>query len=159
MKKLVAILAIIIVLLSVTSGFLFYQISDIQSQISDLQNQNSVLEGQIGELEAQYTNLVRITEFTVTGMGFIGGVAVLSYANVTIQNFGINDVNGLTLSIIHPSEENMSRSMVQVGLIKAGEARNIITYVTWGLGASRTFVATLMLDDIILHEHTTTREK
>ena len=56
MNKLVAVLAIIIVVLSAVCGALFYQISGLQSE-SDLQNQIGQLENKMDDLESQINAL------------------------------------------------------------------------------------------------------
>jgi hypothetical protein len=130
-----------------------YKIDSLEAQNLELQNQKTVLER---ELEVKSTNLVRITEFNVTRMNFIGGLAALSYVNITVENFGTNDVDGLVIHV-DPVDKERVNAGVQVGLLKSGEAQTINTEIIWGFQSEiRTFVATLMLDDVILQERNTT---
>ena len=76
MKKLVGVLAIVIVVMGIVSGFLFYQLSEMQSQNSELssqnaeiqnqleeaQNNNNQLENQITELQEQNSQLINQSE-------------------------------------------------------------------------------------------------
>jgi DNA repair exonuclease SbcCD ATPase subunit len=57
MKKLVGILAITIVILGIISGFLFYQLSLIQTQNTEIQNQNSGLQNQLDDLKINNNEL------------------------------------------------------------------------------------------------------
>ena len=159
MEKLLATLCIVIVALSFLCGFLLLQISDLQSQNSELQNQTSELEAKLSAL-ANATVLVKITEFTVTE-GTEGGTmpppSFLRFdINLTVQNFGANDVEGLSLSVRDAMQEGSTNNRVQVELLISGEAQNVTTQVyLFMLGRTEyIFVATLFLDDIILDERT-----
>ena len=178
MRRLVGVLAIAIVVMGIVSGFLFYQLSVMQSlnsdlrsqnaeiqnqtnqienQITDLQNQNSELQNLITELEDQLskvTNLVKITRFTTSGFSPIGGMLIESIANVTVQNFGINDVNGLTLSIKYYDVETLLEPL-QLDNLSAGEERIINTHIRWILtdNTGEPFTATLWLGNQVLDEY------
>ncbi len=133
------------------------QLGDYQGQITELQNQNSELNNQISELEnqlSQVTNLVKITRFTKTGFSPICGMLIVSTANVTVHNFGINDVNGLTLSIKFYDVETLSEPL-QIGNLSAGEERTISHSILWILtnDPDEPFVATLWLGDQLLDEY------
>ena len=170
MNRLIAVLGIVIILLGAVCGVVYYQISDMQRQNNDLQNHIGQLENQVSELELQNrelqnqtrelenkldkvsnASLVRITELTVrhwTSSGF-----ELHNFSLTVQNFGINDAEGLNLSVVDASF-NYSIDNVQLELLKAGEAKvvEIREYHSFP-GWDPHFVATLVLDDIILDEH------
>ena len=180
MKKLVAVLSIVIILLSTVCGVLFYQIGVMQSQNSNLQNQIGQLENQISELETQNlelqnqagelesqlsalsnaTVMVKITGFEITGaMMSPDGTAYYSSAKVTLQNFGINDVEGLILWVnytapieIRPDNIDYYMKRVQLGLVHAGKTKNATVGVIWEAGYGKKFVASLMLDAIVLDE-------
>jgi type II secretory pathway pseudopilin PulG len=149
MNKLVAVLAIIIILLSGMCGILYYQIGYMQSQNSELQNQ-------IGQLEAQLSNfssasqLVRIIGIEITGSGMIAWPAYVATLNVTIQNFETSDVEGLRLTTSHISGHEDSVFAVSIELIHAEEVIYVRTNVGWSIAMKPNFVATLTLDDIIL---------
>ena len=57
MKRLVAALAIIIVVLGVVSGFLFYQNSELQNLNSELRNQNSEIQNELDEAQVSKSEL------------------------------------------------------------------------------------------------------
>ena len=171
--ELVAVFVIIIISLSVVCGILFYQNNDFRNQISVLegqldecQNQTSEMKNQIDELEQQnlelqnqnleleslidkFTNRVNITKFSSSGMNPIVGVTFHSLANVTIQNFGINDVEDLTL-IISPEDIN---GKINIDVIRPGETQIVSTDYYWNLGSNIT--VTLKLGETILDEYTT----
>jgi hypothetical protein len=150
------------------------QNSTLEAQVSDYQNQTEQLENRVSELELQNLELknqtneledlldkvsdaryVIITEFNINGIYFIGGVAAVSYVNITVENFGTNDVNDLKV-VINATFGAMYPQSVQLGTIKSGETQKINTSVTWGFqSGTRTFIATLMQDEISLHECTT----
>jgi hypothetical protein len=127
------------------------------NQNISLQNQNTELNNQISELENQLskvTNLVKITRFTKTGFSPIVGMLIESTANVTVHNFGINDVNGLTLSIKFYDVETLFEPL-QIGNLSAGEERKISHSILWILtyDSDEPFVATLWLGDQLLDEY------
>ena len=74
------------------------QINDLQSQIDELENQNIELQSQNFELQNQTTQLaqlttikntsivVRVTDFTTSGMNPMVGLLVESDANITIHS-------------------------------------------------------------------------
>jgi hypothetical protein len=164
LNKLVAVLAIIIISLSFVCGILYYQIGETQTQNNDLQKQLSQLENQVSELESQLSALsnamVKITGFEITGaMASPDWKAYASSAKVTLQNFGINDVEGLILWVnytapieIRPDNIDYYMKRVQLGLVYAGETKNATVGVVWLARYGKQFVASLMLDDIVLDE-------
>ena len=132
------------------------QINELETQLDDLEAQNLELQNQKRVLEIESTNWVRIKEFRVAGWNSFGGTAAISDVNVTVQNFGVNAVDGLTLSVMNSPEEDIPHAKEEVGLLKSGEARIISTYVVWGFQSEiKTFIAVLMFDDVILDESTT----
>ncbi|GEM_PF-4414440 len=171
--ELVAVFVSIIISLSVVCGNLFYQndsfrnqISVLECQLDECQNQTSEMENRIDELEQQnlelqnqnfeleslidkFTNRVNITKFSSSGFNPVVGVTIYSLANVTIQNFGINDVEDLTL-IIPPADLN---GKINIDLIRAGETHSVSTYYYWALGCKTTVI--LKLGETILDEYTT----
>jgi type II secretory pathway pseudopilin PulG len=186
-NKLVAVLAIVIILLSSVCGILYYQIDDLQSQNSERQNQIGQLENQTDELESQLAELelenlelqnqtgeleaalnalenatvmVKITGFEIAGATLSpDGQGYYSSAEVTLQNFGITDVEGLVLWVnytapieIGPDNIDYYMKRVQLGLVHAGETRNATVDVVWWAAYGKKFVASLMLDDIVLDE-------
>ena len=157
MNKLVAVLAIIIILLSGMCGILYYQIGYMQSQNSELQNQ-------IGQLEAQLSNvssasqLVRIIGIEITGSGMVAFPAYVATLNVTIQNFETSDVEGLRLTTSHISGHEDSVFAVSIELIHAEEIIYVRTNVGWSIAMKPNFVATLTLNDIVLDKRYFSRE-
>jgi len=183
MNRLVAVLSITIVMLSIVSGFLFYQLNAIQSlnselrsqnaeiqnqldelqiqngelenQITELQNQNSELQNRITEQETQlskYTNLVKITEVTIeSGFHPYIGLTLVNRANVTIENLGVNDVEGLTLTIEHSSPSVGETYSLDV--LRSGEKREINGDLFSVVGTTGWVTITLKLGEVIIDEY------
>lgn len=174
MKKIVAFFCIIIIFLSIMCGLLFYEIGDVTSQNSNLQNKVAQLERQVSELELDNielqnqideldayiqkissASLVQITEFNLTGSPVLapaGGWT--SDAIVTVKNFGTSAIDGLKLVV--NSTGDMTPQERQIDLLDAGEDRTVTIDVFWGMfDYEDVFVATLMLDNVILDVHAT----
>jgi hypothetical protein len=130
MKRLVAVLIVTVVILGVVSGFLFYQ---------------------------SY-NLVRIKGLLKYGWDNPGGLLMVSTVNVTIENFGVNTVSGLSLLIEDVSDFQTGNwsdnETIQIEPVKPGEIRTISTNIEWSLGSNGNTTATLMLDNKIIDEFT-----
>jgi len=152
------------------TGQLETQISELESQIDECQNQTSEMKNQIDELEQQnlelqnqtleleslidkFTNRVKITKFSSAGFNPMVGLLISSSANVTIQNFGINDVENLTLIVTTKGTEDFSITN-RVNLICVGETQIISTHYYWYLGSTDGPKVTLMLGETILDEYT-----
>ena len=154
------------------------QISELESQRDELENQNLELQNQNFELQSQNIELqslcdqltqlsiiknssivVRVTNFTTSGMNPMVGVLVESDANITIQNLGTNDLEGLTLTMAFsgndPAASSFNQQSFKIESLNAGEERTVSTNVYWGLGAGVRVVISIKLDDIILHEYKT----
>jgi hypothetical protein len=162
MKKLVAALAILVVIICTGDGFLFYQIQDTQNlnnrlksenvetqnQIGELQISNSELENQLAELQNQsseqetkgkkYLNLIKMSEFTIEPTESDSNVYHTS-GIVKIENFGINDIEGLVL-IVGPETYNLD--------ILHYEEKKVVKVTLFGDPQ-----ATLKLGEIILDTH------
>ena len=162
MNKLVVVLSITIVILGIVSGFLFYQLNAIQSlnrelgsQIAELQNQNSELQNQISEQETQlskYTNLVKITDVTIeSGFNPYIGLTLHNSVNVTIENLGVNDVEGLTLTIEHSSPSVGKPYSLEV--LRSGEKREINGDLFSVVGTTGWVTVTLKLGEVIIDEY------
>jgi uncharacterized protein YlxW (UPF0749 family) len=118
MNKKIAASAVIIVIVvaSIADWFANNKISELQSQNNDLQKQVNELQDQNRELEDENDELqkqldllqkrvdfspeVQITDFS-SGAGWLNvvGMTIAIGLDVTIQNTGISDVDGLTLEI------------------------------------------------------------
>lgn len=147
------------------------QISELESQRDELEQQNLELQNQNFELQSlcdQLTQLsiiknssivVRVTNFTTSGMHPVVGVLVWSDANITVQNLGTNDLEWLTLTMAFsgndPAASSLNQQSFKIESLNAGEERTVSTQVYWGLGAGVRVVISIKLDDIILHEHRT----
>lgn len=140
------------------------RINDLENQIDAITSQNIELENITSELEDKLdkiskVSLVRITGFNVTGWSPFGGLAMMSTATLTVQNFGTYDVDGLFVSVRHKDEESILYNSVAVGFLESGKIQNISTHVIWALqGEGNTFIATLRLNDTIIDEQITTRD-
>jgi hypothetical protein len=176
MKRLFSVFTIIIIFLSVTCAVLSYQNSSLnnqmvvlEDQLSECQNQNLQCENQVSELESQFDQLtqlatikntsivVRVTDFTTPGFSPTVGTWVESYANITIQNLGTNDLEGLTLTIDNPDDypSGSVPKSLKIESLNAGEERTVSTNVYWALGAGVRVMISIKLDDIILDEYST----
>ena len=165
-------------------GVLEDNLSECQNQSIEYENEISVLENQIFELERQIDELenqnfglqslcdqltrlstinnssikIKVTDFTIPGFLPTVGTWVESDANITVQNLGTNDLEGLTLTIAHPDDYpsgGIPTSPVELGSLDAGEERTVSTHVFWELSTGIKFVIRIKLDDIILHEYRT----
>ena len=155
MNRLVAFLSVTIVVLGIISGFLFYQINVIQSQFGELQSQNGELENRITEQETQldkYTNLVKITNVIIeSGFNPYIALTLINRANVTIENFGVNDVEGLTLTIEHSSPSEGEPYSLEI--LRSGEKREINCNLFSVVGTTGWVIVSLKLDEVIIDEY------
>ena len=139
------------------TGQLENQISELETQLDDLEAQNLELLNQTSALEAKLVKVsnasrVRIadTSFNLTAWGTLPPV-VAGIFSVTVQNFGTNDVDGLNLWVkdSYSGEYFVKRP---IGTLKGGEAQNVSSSILLRNTPASGFVATLMLDDVILDE-------
>ena len=95
----------------------------------------------------------------------LGGLNYVRFFNVTIQNDGPANVGGVTLAFkITGNQTNIQYELMwiepdQMGVLHAGESKLIRIYQSESLDnigkfSGCTFVATLMLDNLILDEKT-----
>ena len=156
MRRLVHVLVIAVIIASVIAGFLFYQLATLQRLNDELRSQNSEFENKNGELEnqiAQFSNKVNITDFSISGLKPDEKFIIWeSTVHVKICNFGINDVENLTLRIVGFGDERLAESL-QVGTLHVGEEKEIQANAYWGYGSHGTSIATLMLGDVVLDEY------
>jgi uncharacterized protein YlxW (UPF0749 family) len=198
MNRLIIVLSAAIIILSLVSGFLFYQLNAVQSVNSELRNQNAEAQDQLGELQTQndelenqilemqnqnselqnqidalqnqndefqnqikeqeiqlsnYTDLVEIAEVEVYGFAPLVGVTIRSAADVTIENIGVNDVEGLILSVVHSSTADHPHTE-NLDVLHLGEKRKINSYVFWAFGTIGNITVTLNLGNVTLDEYT-----
>jgi hypothetical protein len=185
MNRLFSVFTIIILLLCGACGFLLYQngnlhdqigvrkdeLSECQSQsvqyenqINAVENQKDILKNQVNQLN-QLTTIknssivVRVTNFTTSGMSPMVGVLMESDANITIQNLGTNNLEGLTLAMVHigddPAASALNQQSFKIESLEAGEERTVNTNVYWALGAGIRVMISIKLDEIILCEYRT----
>ena len=182
MKKIIPLLIVPIVVLSIVSGLLFNQLLVVQTENSELRTEvsdvNARLEGkqtvglqlesQLNELENQLrnvTNLVRITDFRFEGFAF-PPVTATTYCSdyiVTVENFGINDVENLTVVFdgdyfdgyqYHAkygfNPDGPYKWSLDVGTVKVRESKTV--HEVHVIPEDSTFVIQLMLNDTVLDE-------
>jgi hypothetical protein len=153
MRKLVVALVTAVVLLGFVSGLLLFQLNAFQSLNNELAGENAELKIRNGDLEdqiEQFTNRVNITAFAISGFRPVEEWIVWeSDVTVKIENFGINDVEGLKLEIVGFGDERLAE-ILQLGALHVGEEREIHTNAQWGYGSYGTSVATLLLNDSVL---------
>lgn len=164
--------------MSGVSGLLFYQLNfveneknglenelvDVNKLLSEKQNQSIQLQNQVTKLQNQtkelqeiiekHTNVVNITEFTVTDFGPYVGLTTCSTARLTIQNYGINDVTNLVLTLENANTAKLDKT-ITFDIIHSGETIHINQNVFWTLGLSESFNATLLNDEKIFDTCTT----
>lgn len=137
----------------------------LENQVIELNNEIEQLEQSLIELEetiCKATNLVKITEFKVTDYQPLGGFIIYSFFNLTIENFGINDVTNLSVSILGGDDEppiiivnEEFVSEIPIEVIYVDEELKINGRIDYNFQDS-TFPVTakLMVGEIILDEKT-----
>lgn len=166
LKSTVAVLVVLLAISLTLTAFEYSNVLSLQSENSNFQNQITQLETQINELEACLRNVsnarkVYITQFAIAEWNNASGLLGMVVANVTVQNFGSYDVENLRLSVRHESLWDSPHTGDPVGLLKSGETQKVSVLAFWQLpsdGEIETFIATLMLDEIILDECTASKE-
>jgi hypothetical protein len=152
MNRLVVVLSTAIIILSVVSGFLFYQLNTVHNE---LRSQNAELQNQIDTIEARLSNyppLVKIAEVKAYGFDPWGGMTIRSAVDVTIENIGVNDVENLSLTAVHSSSENYPH-IKNVDVLHSGETRKINTYVWWVATTIGNITVTLNLGNDTFDEY------
>jgi len=187
-KKALAITTATITVVSIlaTALFVYSQISELQNQINELQTQNSYLQNQIGELQAQNSELqdqitelqnqkssiqdklrellgipVKITEFDwIEGFNPYVSLTFVNEVKVTIENQGMNEVSGITLTVKLLNNGTMLYNsqpfVTEINALNAGESREILGKIFWAaLSTTPTqCVSTLTFGDVVLDEWT-----
>lgn len=144
MKRSVAVLLTVIVLLGATCGVLLYQISVMQNKIDEL-------EQELYQRKLADAKLVNITEVTFP----VAGESAYMKAIVKLENFGIYNVNELTVEINRVNQSTGEREYEgekEVGLIKPRESKLVNIDLSQPLVAGIDLTATLMLDDTVIDE-------
>lgn len=136
------------------------QIAVIENQTSDYYlNQMGQLENQVNDLkkrlaeELRFRIQVNITALKVYGWDGVS-TRVKSYCNVTVQNFGTNDVDDLMIRIsgVTLFGDWRYKGEQAVGLVKAGETKLVHIESAQEMMTMSNITAKLMLDDIIIDE-------
>jgi len=171
-----SVVIIVIVAASIATWFVHTQISELQSQNSDLQDEVDELHGQNRDLQDENDELqeqldllqkrvdfspdVIITKFSSKdGWWNPVGVTLALDLNITIENTGISDIDGLTLEIKRRSlDEDPYNITKRLDILYAGESAEIYDSIFTGIQffaaefRNRSFVATLKLGDVVLDE-------
>ena len=174
--KVIAIMVVTVIALSVAVWLVHIHISELQIQNSDLQNQINELQDQNRELQDENDELqeqldllqkrvdfspdVIITKFSSKdGWWNPVGVTLALDLNITIENTGISDIDGLTLEIKRRSlDEDPYNITKRLDILYAGESAEIYDSIFTGIQffaaefRNRSFVATLKLGDVVLDE-------
>lgn len=136
------------------SGLLFYQLNVVQTENNEFKITNDNLLKRNSELEDFVKNFsykILITDFRISGLKSVDGWIFESNVYVRLQNFGINNVTGLTLTLVGFGDENLATSM-QLDTIYIGEEKEVLTKVQWVYGSQGTSSATLKLNDLVLSQ-------
>lgn len=143
----------------------------LESQVTELQNQTKQLQQNLTESEhqnnilkykiAEATNRVKITEFIIneTSPAPPTGVGMFSNFFVTVENFGINDVDDLRVvfgtqySIV--GADRAYNDSIKIGLLREGASRTVNTHIQYPY-SRRSLIATLVWGTIILDKRSIT---
>ena len=146
-----------------TSIQLENQITELQNQIEQLEQNIVEVETQRNELEEQLisaSNRVKITDFSIEGTTFPPvNVGWISDFIVTVENFGINDVENLTVFFniqyykSYPGE--LINWSINIGTVKVGESITVHQWIQHDY-YTNPIIATLMKDEIILDTQAST---
>ncbi|MBN2259713.1 MAG: hypothetical protein JW702_04175 [Clostridiales bacterium] len=154
MNKMIVVLIFCTVIMSGISGLLFYQLNVVQTENNEFKITNDNLLKRNSELEDFVKNFsykILITDFRISGLKSVDGWIFESNVYVRLQNFGINNVTGLTLTLVGFGDENLATSM-QLDTIYIGEEKEVLTKVQWVYGSQGTSSATLKLNDLVLSQ-------
>jgi hypothetical protein len=102
-NKLVVVSFTAIIILSIIYGFLFYELNPVQNELS------------------KYTNLVEITEVRVSDGNPHIGLFMIAEAKDTIENVGVNDVEGMVLTIKHSMHNDTG--IYNLDVLNSGEKK------------------------------------
>lgn len=146
-----------------TSLNLETQITQLQNHLEQLEQSLVEVETQRNELEDQLSNAtdrVKITDFTMNGTTFpVVGVGWDSDFFITVENFGINDVENLkvvfNLQLINLDSREIYNFSIGIDTLKAGESK-IIQFRKNHNYYTNPIIATLMKDEIILDKQAET---
>lgn len=164
---LIAVLSLSVAGWLVTNNDLQQQINELQEQNAELQGQNRDLQGKNDELQEQLNLLqkrldfnprVLITNFSSQyGWQNVVGMTIAMTFNVSVQNFGISDIEGLTVEIkrlnIDEDPHNITRKL---DVLHAGETIEFreIFVIGWDLYFGgfhyRSLEASVKLGEVIL---------
>jgi hypothetical protein len=96
--------------------------------------------------------LVKIVDVEVYGFAPLSGLTIQSAVDVTIENIGVNDVEGLTINAVHSSQKDYPYTK-NVDVLHSGEKRKINSYVWWTVGTIGNITVTLNLGNVTLDEY------
>jgi hypothetical protein len=149
------------------------QLNSSQTQISNLQNLTDKLQNQINNLQTQLNNSqapaynVTVTAITWGSWTNPVGVGFAKTFNVTIKNVGTANIGGITsaFKIVTEGRDVSDKFEIsiyepqQMGVLHIQESGTITAIVTTALNvpvdlSKSDFVATIMLDEVVLDEST-----
>jgi FtsZ-binding cell division protein ZapB len=148
--------------LQIQNGDLQEQVNELQDQNRDLQDKNDELQEQLDLLQKRvdFSPEVLITKFSSKdGWWNPVGVTLALDPNITIENTGISDIDGLTLEIKRRNlDEDPYNITKRLDILHAGESTEIYDSIFTGIQfftaefRNRSFVAILKLGDVVLDE-------
>lgn len=176
MKKTVAVAFLIIFLLDITAGVMFYLICDLQTRNSALEDQKDQLVAQKITVESHFddlelrtvdlqnrldnlksqlgVSLVAITDFTLNEVDAVSGITYYT-GRVAVQNSGSVDVEGLKVVFgvrYSVTGTGMSEFVtLELGTVKAGETRTVNANIEYSSGGGA-IVASLRMGDTVIDE-------
>ena len=140
MNKLVTALIVILVMLSAV-WVLLYPLLDLQNQNDTLEKEIEALEEQVELERKRNEGVIEITKVERSGgFAWVGGIAFEVY--VTVTNYGVNDVDGLTLSVGDATQG--------VGLLQGGNTKKVGITTGSDYSGNGKIVVTLKLGNKVL---------
>jgi cell division protein FtsB len=144
----------------VTNSDLQQQITELQEQNRDLQEENDELLEQLDLLQKRldFNASVLITKFSsIYGWSNVVGMTIAMNFNVSVQNFGISDIEGLIVEVKrYGFGEDPSNQTIKLDVLYAGETIEFLSSFVLGWDSyfdnfhGQALTATLKLGEAIL---------
>lgn len=136
---------------------LLNQTEQLQQNLTESEHQNNILKSKIAEA----TNRVKITDFIIneTSPAPPTGVGMFSNFFVTVENFGINDVEDLRVvfdtQYSTVGDDRVYNDSIKIGVLRQGVSRTVNTHIQYPY-SRRSLIATLVWGTIVLDKRAIT---
>lgn len=156
-RKILVVVTVTVVSLLVAAVLVYSQISEMQNQVSELQNKNNVLQDGLDEKYGD--SPVHITSANMTGFAPIAGLTISSQVSITVENDGVTDISGLTLTVrlLNNNTEVGDGYVKQINGLRAGEIREVSGAVFYGIDSVFVIESTVKLGGVVLDENVISR--